>query len=97
MEQQDWEFVKFEEMIQRAVNAEDKAGLRSTIMVQNSDIRCSQGHHPSNNTALKVQTYEITAKDSSRPEEPKTKDPKSVPPRDNPAEPAMKKDKQKRF
>ena len=97
IKQQDWESVNFEEMIQRTVNAEAKAGLRSTIMVRDSDICCPQGHRPSNNTASKVQTQRIAAKDSSRFEEPKTKDPKSVSPRNNPAKPAKKEDKQKRF
>ena len=40
-----------------------------------------------------MQIQEIAAKDFSRPEELKTKDLKSVPPYDNPAEPAKKKDK----
>ena len=93
MEQQDRESVNFEEMVQRAVNAEAKAGLRSTTMVRDSDIRCLQGYHPSNNTTSKVQTQRTAVKDSSRPEESKTKDPKSVPLRDNPAEPAKKEDK----
>ena len=44
-----------------------------------------------------MQTEGTTAKDSSRPEEPKTKDPKLVPPHNDPAEPAKKEDKQKRF
>ena len=97
MEQQDWESVNFEETVQRAVNAEAKAGLRSTTMVRDLDIRCSRGYRPSNNTTSKVQIQGTAAKDSSRPEEPKTKDPKLVPPRDNLAEPAKKEDKQKRF
>ena len=33
MEQEDRESVNFEEMVQRAINAEAKAGLKSTIMV----------------------------------------------------------------
>ena len=97
MEQQDPESVNFEEMVQRAVKVKAKAGPKSTIMVRGSDIRCPRGHRPSNNTASKVQTQETAAKDSSRPEEPKTKDPKSVPLRDDPAEPAKKEDKQKRL
>ena len=97
MEQQDWESVNFEEMVQRAVNVETKAGLKSTTMVQDSDIHCPQGHSPSNNTTSKMQIQGTAVKDSSRPEEPKTKDPKSVSPRNNPAEPAKKEDKQKRF
>ena len=73
------------------------AGLRSTTMVRDLDIYCPQGHRPSNNTTSKVQTQGTAVKDSSRPEEPKTKDPKSVPPRDDSAEPAKKEDKQKRW
>ena len=97
MKQQDREFVNFQEMILKDVNAKAKAGLRSTILVQDSDIYCSQGYCPSNNTASKVQTQGTTTKDFSYLKEPKTKDLKSVPLCDNPAEPAKKKDKQKRF
>ena len=73
MVQQDQKASDFEEMVQRAVNAEVKASLRSSTMVRDSDIRCPRDHHPSNSTALKVQTQGTTAKDSSRLEEPKTK------------------------
>ena len=66
-------------------------------MVQDSDIHCLRGYCPSNNTTSKVQTQGIAVKDFSCPEEPKTKDPKSVPPRDDPAEPAKKEDKQKKL
>ena len=54
MEQQDWESMDFEEMVQRAVNAEAKAGLRSSTMVRDSDIRCPKDHRPSNSTVAKV-------------------------------------------
>ena len=64
MEQQNREAMDFEEMVQRAVNVEAKAGLRSSTMVQNSDIHCFRGHLPPISTALKVQTQETTAKDS---------------------------------
>ena len=97
MEQQDWESVSFEEMVQRAVNVEAKAGLRSTIMIQDLDIRCLWDHHPSNNTASKVQTQGTAAKDSSLLEELKTKDPKSISLHDKLAEPAKKENKQKKF
>ena len=43
-------------MVQKAVSAEAKAGLRSSIMVRDLDIRCLKGHRPSNSTAAKVQT-----------------------------------------
>ena len=56
MEQQDQKSIDFEKIVQRAVNMEGKAGLRSSTMVQNSDIRCLKGHCFSNSTASKVQT-----------------------------------------
>ena len=89
--------MNFEEMVQRAVNAEAKAGLRSTIIVRDSDIRYPRDHRSSNNTASKVQTQGTAVKDSFHPEELKGKDPKSVPPHDDSAEPAKKENKHKRF
>ena len=62
-------------------------------MVRDLDIHYSQDHRPSNNIALKVQIQRTAAKDSSHSKEPKIKDPKSVPPHDNPVEPAKKEDK----
>ena len=56
--------MNFEEMVKRAVNAEAKAGLRSSTIVRNLDIGCPRSHRASNNTASKVQTQEIIAKDS---------------------------------
>ena len=50
-------------MVQRAVNAKAKAGLKFSIMVWDSDICYLRGHRPSNSTALKVQTQGTTAKD----------------------------------
>ena len=65
--------MNFEEMIQRAVNAEAKAGLRSSI--RESDICCSRGHHLFHNTSSKVQTQGTTIKEpyteESRPIETK--------------------------
>ena len=55
MEQQDWESMNFEEIVQRVVNVESKAGLRSSTMVRDLDICCPTGHRPSNSTASKVQ------------------------------------------
>ena len=75
MEQQDREAIDFEEMVQKVVNADAKAGLRSSAMVRDSDIRCPQGHRFSNNTASKVQTQGTSAKEprseESRPKEAK--------------------------
>ena len=105
IEQQDWEVIDFEEMMQRAVNAEAKAGLRFSAMVRDSDIRCSRGHRPSNNTVSKVQTQETSAKG---PEESRTKEAKPAegktlaPPRTIAAESLEqdkkdRKDKKRRF
>ena len=56
MEQQNRESIEFEEIVQRTVNAEAKAGLRSNTMVRESDARCPRGRRPSHNTFSKVQT-----------------------------------------
>ena len=77
MEQQDREAIDFEEMVQRTVNAEAKAGLRSSAIVQDSDIRCPRGHRPSNSTAPKVQTQRTSTK-KLRPEESRIKEAKSA-------------------
>ena len=91
MEQQNRESMDFEEMVQKAVNAESIAGLRSSAMVQDLDIRCLQGYHPFNSTASKVQTQEMFSKEP-RPEESRSKKAKPAkekapaPPRTNAAE-----------
>ena len=86
MEQQDRALTSFKEMVQKAVNAEAKAGLRSSIMVRDVDSRCPRGHRPSQNTSTKVQTQGSTAKKSKpeefRPKESKPADGKTpAPPR----------------
>ena len=70
MKQQDRKLMEFEKMVQKAVNTEAKAGLRSSTMVWDSDIRCPRGYCLSNSTALKVQTKGTTIKDF-HPEKPK--------------------------
>ena len=91
MEQQDRESRDFEEMVQRVVNVEAKAGLRSSTMIQESDARCSRGHRPSHNTSSKVQTQ--GSKDFSRFKKPKPKNLKLAPLYDDMAELAKKEDK----
>ena len=99
MEQQDRESIDFEEMVQRAVNAEAKAGLRSSTMVRELDAHCPRGHRPSYNTSSKVQTQGTTANEprtkESRSKEAKSTDGKApVPPRSNePTKPNRKKKK----
>ena len=87
-------------MVQRAVNMEAKAGLKSSTMVRDSDIRCLKGHHPSNSTASKVQTQGTTAKNSHQ-EEPKVKEVKPtlfrVAKASEPLEQARKEKKKKRY
>ena len=99
IEQQDRESMDFEEMVQRAVNAEAKAGLRSSTMVRESDARCPRGHRPSHNTSSKMQTQGTTAKEprteESRPKEAKSTDGKApaLPRSDEPAKPNCEKKK----
>ena len=54
MEQQDRKSINFKEMIQRAVNTEVKAGLKSSIMVRDSDICCLKSYCLSSSIAPKV-------------------------------------------
>ena len=85
-------------MVQRAVNAEGKTGLRSSTIVWDSDARCPKGHRPSDNTSSKVQTQ--GSKNLSHTKEIKPKDPKLALSHDNAAESPKKnnrKDKKKRF
>ena len=88
MEQQDLESMNFEKMVQIAVNAKAKAGLRSSTMVRELDARCPRGHHPSHNTSSKVHTQGTTAKEP-RTEESRSKEAKLTdgPPRSEYAEP----------
>ena len=76
----------FKEMVQRAVNAETKAGLRSSTMVRELDARCPKSHRPSHNTFSNVQTQRTTVKEphteQSRPKQAKQANGKApVPPR----------------
>ena len=56
MEQQDRESIDFEEIVQRVVNVEVKAGLRFSTMVRKSDARYPRGYRPSHNISSNVQT-----------------------------------------
>ena len=91
----------FKERVQRAVNAEAKAGLKSSTMIRKSDARCPRGYRLSHNTSSKVQTQETTAKDphtkESRLKEGKSTNGKApAPPRSNePAKLNREKKKQK--
>ena len=73
IEQQDRKSMNFEEIVQTATNAEAKAGLKSSTMVQDSDIRYLRGHRSFISITSNVQTKGTTAKDS-HPEEPKIKE-----------------------
>ena len=48
--------------MQKAVNVQAKAGLKSSDIVQDSDICCPKGHRPSNSITSKVQTQVTTGK-----------------------------------
>ena len=96
IEQQDRESINFEEMVQKAVNAEAKAGLRSSTIVRKSDVCCPRSHRPSHNTSSKMQTQGSSHKDSSRSEKPKPKNPKPAASCDNAVEPAKREDRKKK-
>ena len=88
----------FEEIVQRAVNAEAKEGLKSSTIVRNLDAHCPKSYHPFHNTSFKIQTQ--GSKNSSRSKKPKPKDPKPAPSRYNVAESAKhqnRKDKKKKL
>ena len=85
-------------MVQKAVNVEVKANLRSSTMIWDLDTHCFRGYRPSHNTSLKVQTQ--GSKDLSHSKETKLKDPKSVSSYNNTAKSPKKddrKDKKKKF
>ena len=73
IEQQNRALISFKEMVQRAVNVKTKAGLRSSIMVRNINSHYSRDYHSSQNTSIKIQTQNLTIKESkpkkSRPKE----------------------------
>lgn len=48
--------------MQRTVNAETRASLRFSVIVQNLDTYCFKGYYLSHNTFLKMQTQGLTAK-----------------------------------
>ena len=54
IKQQNWESANFEKIIQRTVNAEAKAGLRSSTIVRDLDAHCLKGHRTSYITLVKV-------------------------------------------
>ena len=79
IKQQDQVLTSFQEIVQRAVNAKAKAGIKSSTIVWDSDTRCPRGYCSFHNTSSKVQTE--SSKDSFRPKKPKPKDIKSAPSR----------------
>ena len=50
--------------MQKAVNAKAKLGLKSSAIVQDLDARCPKGYRSSYNTSSKVQTQDLTTKES---------------------------------
>lgn len=87
-------------MIQKAVNVEAKAGLRSSAIFWNLDTCCSSGYCLSHNTFSKMQTQNSNNKDFSYFKKSKPKDLKPILPCDNGVKPVKKKDKKnkkKRF
>lgn len=64
-------------MIQKTVNIEAKAGLRSSVMVWNMDFQYPKSYCPSHNISAKLQIQSITAK-NFWPEKPKAKKVKPI-------------------
>ena len=83
--------------MQRAVNAEAKAGLRSSTMIWDLDAHCPKGYRLSHNTSSKIQTQGSNHKNSLYTKKPKNKHLKSALLRGNVAEPAKKENKKKRL
>ena len=69
-------------MVQKTVNAEAKAGLRSNIIVWDADSHYPRSHCLSQNTFTKMQTQDLIAKESkpkkSRPKDQKPADEKTL-------------------
>ena len=85
-------------MMQKAVNAEAKVGLKFSTMIWDLNTHCFKSYHPSHNTSSKLQTQ--SSKNFFRLKKPKPKDLKSALLYDNAAELLKKdnkKDKKKRF
>lgn len=77
--------MSFKEIMQKAINAKTKAGLKSNIIVQNFNIYYSKSYCPFNNIILRVQTQKTTIK-GFYPKEVKAKDLKLALPCTNVAE-----------
>ena len=82
--------------MQKAVNAEAKAGLKSSNMVWDSDACYFKNHRLFHKTFSKVQTQGSSQKNSPNSEEFKSKNPKSVLLCDDIAEPTKKNGKKKK-
>lgn len=90
MKQQDQESMNFKKMVQKAVYAKAIPGIRSSIMVWDSNIYCLKGHRSFNpiSTNSQVLIQKMTAK-KSRPKEFRPKEMKlanrkaSIPPSTN--------------
>ena len=64
IEQQDQASTSFEEIVQKAVNAEAKARLRLIIMIRDLDARYPRDQRLSHNTFFRVQTQGSNYKNS---------------------------------
>ena len=89
-------------MMQKAVNAKAKAGLKSSIIVWDANSRCSRGYCLSQNTSTKVQIQSSTIK-KSKPKKSRLKDLKlangkiPVPLRTNEPKKISRQDKKKEY
>ena len=63
IKQQDQVSTNFKEMIQRAINAKVKVGLKSSTMIWDLETWCPKSHRLSHNAFPKIQTQNSNNKD----------------------------------
>ena len=89
-------------MVQKTVNAEAKADVRSSLLVRDADSRCPRSYCPSQNISAKVQTQSSIAKKSKpiklRPKDLKLANKKTpAPPCINEPRKTLRQDKKKKY
>ena len=63
MEQRGWELDSWEQLIEKAIETEAKAGLQPSFILREMDQRCHQGNRPAHTTVAKSQASAFSAQD----------------------------------
>ena len=63
MEQRGWELDSWEQLIEKAIEAEAKAGLQPSFILREMDQRCPRGNRPAHTTVAKSQASASSARD----------------------------------